>query len=128
MGVMHFKPGGSLIPQPIKVIPAYQIKSAKMSGQFDFIVTIRGHLRMARSTLTANDPKVGHIDLSGGQSVRAAGTVTFKDGKIVSFNNNSGHYNRGLSLEEVGVMVRQATQAFADEGLNAIGKFIMYPP
>lgn len=56
--------------------------NTKLQGQFDYIISAEGELVIGSK----------HTTLSGGGSVRAAGTLKIRNGKIVAFDNASGHY------------------------------------
>ncbi|MFT4015810.1 MAG: hypothetical protein QM668_02505 [Agriterribacter sp.] len=77
------------------------------NGTFDFVVTDEGNLVIGSK----------HFALSGGaESVQAAGTLKIYKGKVMSIDNNSGHYkpntnetkNFGQILKNAGVDVSGA--------------------
>ena len=73
----------------------YSVKDGKFSFEgiktdqvYTFIIDEAGQLKLGESN------KIGHFDLAGGKkAIKGAGQVTFDaEGKIKTFNNNSGHY------------------------------------
>jgi len=66
-----------------------------------------------------NNQFQGHIDLAGGQPVRAAGEFSVHGGQIKFLDNASGHYQpSGIEAQ------RAAEDAFRRIGFNVEGKYI----
>ncbi len=101
---------------PLNVIPAArlfpvsQIQRVGFSGRLDYVVIISGELVLGKS---------GHISLSGGADVLAAGEARFVKGVVSTIDNVSGHYRpSGLAAQSA------AEAAFNRAGFNATGKYI----
>lgn len=107
--------------QPAKLTPAYQIKAAKLSGVFNYVVMRFGRLRLGEADIPGY--RNGHADLASGQPVRAAGQAIFENGKLKAFTDGSGHYNKGISRSDAAMQASEAIDAFAEEGFNAEGLF-----
>lgn len=65
------------------------LKEAKVTGVCNYAITANGQLLFGKKF---KDPGGSHIDLVNGCKVRAAGEIEFKNGKIVNYDNASGHY------------------------------------
>ena len=65
------------------------IQRTSQSGRFNYVVTEDGSLILGRSG--PNRPN-GHINLSQGQDVLAAGEAKFVNGELRYIDNKSGHY------------------------------------
>jgi hypothetical protein len=88
---------------------ATQIQSTQYTGTLNYVVTESGQLIIGRS---------GHISLSQGADVLAAGEVKFINGEVKYINNSSGHYQpSGASAQA------QAEAAFNHAGFNGTGKY-----
>lgn len=80
----------STAPQPTGVTYNAEIKNGVIhidgkpaNGGVDYVITKDGELVLG----------AGHYHLSGGaDTVKAAGGMELKDGKVISIDNNSGHY------------------------------------
>jgi hypothetical protein len=82
---------------PPKLLDYYKIRSQKISGEYNYVVTKEGKLIIGRK---GGFPGGGHIDLAQGKPVRSAGQVRFVNGNIKYINNKSGHYQpRGVSAK-----------------------------
>jgi hypothetical protein len=68
--------------------------------------------------LKIGDRRAGHIDLADGRPVEAAGEFRTKGGKVVSFNNASGHYCPSGPEAETSARV-----AFARYGMSIEGPY-----
>jgi filamentous hemagglutinin len=85
------------------------IQSGRNSNEYLYVVKADGTLVIGRKR------GAGHIDLAGGESVRAAGHVKFVNGEIKEVNNNSGHYQpHGPSAEQ------EAIRAFQNVGFSTV--------
>jgi len=68
-------------------------KTRLARGEYNFITTTaRGKLYASKISRALGADHHGHVDLSAGGDISYGGQVTFKDGKIQSWNNGSGHY------------------------------------
>jgi hypothetical protein len=86
------------------------------TGEFNYVVMADGKLILGRES---KQPGGGHIDLTGGQPVLAAGEVSMRNGVIKYIDNSSGHYlPNGASMEA------EAIAAFEREGFEVSGKFV----
>jgi filamentous hemagglutinin len=61
----------------------------------------------------------GHLGLSQGSDVLAAGSVDFRSGKIRFIDNSSGHYQPKGDSPRL-----QAEKAFEKAGFDVTGKYI----
>ncbi len=104
----------NLAPQdPIrtaKYFPASQIQKISYNGKLNYVVTESGELFIGKS---------GHIDLSQGSGVLAAGEAKFVNGEIKMINNLSGHYKPSGSSAQ-----NTAETAFERAGFSSSGKYI----
>lgn len=73
---------------PGKLVPLDKLRS--MTGTFQYVVGEDGRLLIGRG---------GHIDLSRGSDVLAAGEVKIVQGEVRMFNNASGHFRPDASVE-----------------------------
>lgn len=85
------------------------IQKTQQSGRFNYVVTESGELILGRSGTTKPN---GHIDLAQGKDVLAAGEARFANGKLISLDNNSGHYKPSGSSAAL-----EALTAFKNQGL-----------
>ncbi|WP_315774135.1 MULTISPECIES: RHS repeat-associated core domain-containing protein [unclassified Bradyrhizobium] len=93
-----------------KLFSAIDLRKVGYSGRLNYVVTEKGELVLGRS---------GHIALSGGADVRAAGEARFVNGELRAIDNASGHYQpSGLSAQAA------AEEAFGKAGFDAAGKYI----
>lgn len=93
-----------------KVFPAGEIRRVGYNGTLNYVVTGKGQLVLGRS---------GHIDLSRGADVLAAGEAYFVNGRVRAIDNASGHYRpSGSSAQSA------AEAAFSGAGFDAAGKYI----
>jgi hypothetical protein len=91
------------------VFPVEKIVKASYSGRLNYVVSESGTLVVG---------KTGHISLSRGGDVLAAGEVKFVNGEIRSINNASGHYRpSGESAQNA------AQAAFQNAGFSSFGKY-----
>ncbi|MDR3443764.1 hypothetical protein [Dyella sp.] len=87
-----------------------------MTQRFNYVVTQDGELIIGRQF---GEPGGGHIDLTGGEAVNAAGEVKFVNGDIKYIDNSSGHYQPfGPNAQSA------AEQAFSDLGFDVSGKYV----
>ncbi|MES9903018.1 MAG: hypothetical protein ABW168_10080 [Sedimenticola sp.] len=87
-----------------------------VNGKFNYVVTENGNLVVGRIRKT---PGGGHIDLSGGNPVQAAGEFKVVNGELKFIDNASGHF------EPVGARVQSvAEQAFQKLGFETSNKFV----
>ena len=92
------------------------------SREFDFVITKSGELRIGSK----------HHLLGNRNEVLAAGGVRFKNGKIVEFNNMSGHYRptaeEAERLEEIlnglEIPVKRARNEITPLGINSRGEVV----
>ncbi|UTX48935.1 hypothetical protein [Chryseobacterium sp. MA9] len=92
------------------------------SREFDFVITKSGELRIGSK----------HHLLGNRNEVLAAGGVRFKNGKIVEFNNMSGHYRPTAEeaerleeiLNELEIPVKRARNEITPLGINSRGKVV----
>jgi hypothetical protein len=104
----NLEPTGS-ISHP-RLFPASEIQRTAYNGRVNYVVTESGELILGKS---------GHISLSQGADVLAAGEVKFVNGIPKFINNASGHYKpSGISAQNA------AEAAFGRAGFDAIGKYI----
>ncbi|MFI8085385.1 polymorphic toxin-type HINT domain-containing protein [Kitasatospora sp. NPDC086009] len=83
------------------------------TGNYQYVVLTDGTLMIGKGD--------GHIALTKGGDVLAAGEVRFKSGRMTEVNNKSGHYKPyGANAEAA------AVEAFNRAGLPATGKYIEY--
>ncbi|MFI6850022.1 HINT domain-containing protein [Kitasatospora sp. NBC_00085] len=83
------------------------------TGNYQYVVLTDGTLLIGKGD--------GHIALTKGAEVMAAGEVRFKSGRMTEVNNKSGHYKpRGINAQNA------AVDAFNQAGLDATGKYIEY--
>ncbi|MFD7596523.1 polymorphic toxin-type HINT domain-containing protein [Kitasatospora sp. NPDC059812] len=83
------------------------------TGNYVYVVLTDGTLLIGKGD--------GHIALTKGAQVLAAGEVRFKSGRMTEVNNKSGHYKpRGTYAEAA------AVDAFNKVGLEATGKYVEY--
>jgi hypothetical protein len=76
---------------PAVTFPARQIQKVGYSGKLAYVVTESGELVIGRT---------GHISLSRGSAVLAAGEARFVNGELRVIDNASGHYQpKGLSAQ-----------------------------
>lgn len=71
----------------------------KANGQLTYVVNKDGEIIFGkRSNPNDSSKRAPHPTLIGGKDpqVQAAGMITFKNGKIFSVNNNSGHYRPNI--------------------------------
>ena len=88
----------------------------KMTNKFNYVVTQEGELIIGRIRRGVGG---GHIDLTGGKPVRAAGEVKVIQGKIKFLDNASGHYlPRGANAQKA------AEGAFRAQGFEVEGRYI----
>ncbi|MFC4036099.1 RHS repeat-associated core domain-containing protein [Streptomyces polygonati] len=86
---------------------------AQRTGNYQYVVLTDGTLMIGKGD--------GHIALTGGADVLAAGEVRFKSGRMTEVNNRSGHYKPyGANAESA------AVDAFNNAGLDATGKYVEY--
>ncbi|UCV08561.1 hypothetical protein [Dechloromonas denitrificans] len=91
------------------IFPVKQIQSVSYSGKLNYVVTESGELIIG---------KTGHISLSQGGDVLAAGEARFVNGNLRLINNSSGHYRpNGASAQSA------AEKAFNKAGFDATGKY-----
>ena len=67
----------------------------RMHGIFPYVLTVNGNILFGKRANPNNPSKrAPHPTLIGGKNpkVKCAGMITFSKGKIVSVNNNSGHF------------------------------------
>ncbi|MFC0547873.1 RHS repeat-associated core domain-containing protein [Kutzneria chonburiensis] len=84
---------------------------ARRTGNWQYVVLTDGTLLIGKGD--------GHIALTKGADVRAAGEVRVKSGRITEVNNLSGHYKPyGSNAESA------AVEAFNEAGLDATGKYV----
>ena len=83
------------------------------TGNYQYVVLEDGTLRIGKGD--------GHIALTRGGNVLAAGEVRVKSGRITEVNNLSGHYEPYGSNAEAA-----AVRAFNGAGLDATGKYVEY--
>ncbi|MFP3591907.1 hypothetical protein [Chryseobacterium sp. SIMBA_038] len=86
------------------------------SNDFDFVITKSGQLKIGNK----------HHLLGNREEVLAAGRVRFKNGRIVEFDNMSGHYTLiaeeaerlGNILNGIGISVKRARNEITSLGVN----------
>jgi hypothetical protein len=94
---------------PPRLFPPSQVIQRGYNGKLDYIVSESGELVLGKS---------GHISLSGGRDVLAAGEARFVRGEVRSIDNVSGHYRpSGTAAQSA------AEAAFNRSGFNAAGKY-----
>ncbi|MCP2041505.1 hypothetical protein L1281_002107 [Neisseria sp. HSC-16F19] len=102
---------------PLGIPQTYTISQLKnKTGRLNYIVSVDGNLVIGRK----NNHSIGggHIDLAKGQPVVAAGEVKFVNGKVVSIDNSSGHYEpHGISAKNA------AIKAFEKSGFDVNDKY-----
>jgi hypothetical protein len=81
-------------------------KLGNLTGRFNYVVLEDGTLVVAKRSY-------GHIDLSNGAPVQAAGEVHIVNGQVRGINNASGHYKPHGSGAQ-----RAAEDAFGSSGVN----------
>ncbi|WP_328723481.1 polymorphic toxin-type HINT domain-containing protein [Streptomyces sp. NBC_00247] len=86
-------------------------KAAAGNGSYLWIVSEGGELNMVRSS-----PGIHHTIASDGESVMAAGQVTFNGGRVTSFDNLTGHYTP--KPECACVFIQRGVDAFATQGVR----------
>ena len=92
-----------------ELFPASQIQRVGYTGKLDYVVLESGELVIGRS---------GHISLSRGADVLAAGEARFFKGGVKQIDNFSGHYRPS------GDAARAAAEnAFNRAGFNATGRY-----
>ena len=97
-----------------KIVPNESL--ANVTQRFNYVVTQDGELIIGRQF---GEPGGGHIDLTGGEAVNAAGEVKFVNGDIKYIDNSSGHYQPfGPNAQSA------AEQAFSDLGFDVSGKYV----
>ena len=74
-------------PRSVDELPWNEVAAQPGEKAYIYVVMEDGDLRLGSFA-----EGVKHIDLSGGDPVRAAGLATFSDGQLVSVDNQSGHY------------------------------------
>lgn len=92
------------------------------SKEFDFVITKSGELRIGKK----------HHLLGNREDVLAAGGIRFKNGKIVEFDNMSGHYTPTLEeaerlgeiLRGLEIPIKRARNEITPLGLNNKGEII----
>ncbi|MEU1285888.1 hypothetical protein ABZ449_16775, partial [Kitasatospora sp. NPDC005856] len=83
------------------------------TGNYVYVVLADGTLLIGKGD--------GHIALTKGADVLAAGEVRFKSGRMTEVNNKSGHYKpHGVNAQNA------AVEAFNKVGLEATGKYVEY--
>jgi RHS repeat-associated protein len=75
---------------PSRTVPLDRLRS--INGRFQYVVREDGSLVVGRG---------GHIDLSRGDDVLAAGEVRVVNGEVRMLNNASGHYKPDASIEGI---------------------------
>lgn len=103
----NLAPADEIIPAVL--FPASQIQKAAYSGRLTYVVMPNGELVIGRT---------GHISLSRGADVLAAGEVRFVNGGVRSIDNASGHYRPSGDSAK-----RAAEAAFSRNGFEALGKY-----
>lgn len=83
-------------------------------GEYNFIVTCENQPKLIC------DLEKNHSHLANGKKVLAAGTLVFREGKLVEMTNNSGHY-RPTDEEMLAII-----QALYDASGEALEYFISY--
>jgi filamentous hemagglutinin len=108
------------IGAPIQEFSAVQTRRSTFNRHLNYVVLADGKLLMGR----INNHVIGggHIDLAGGDPVRAAGVVTILRGQIKVINNNSGHYKPSGAAAKAA-----AEKAFNLAGFDATGKYVELP-
>ncbi|MFF2045905.1 polymorphic toxin-type HINT domain-containing protein, partial [Kitasatospora sp. NPDC058170] len=86
---------------------------ATRTGNYQYVVLTDGTLLIGKGD--------GHIALTSGADVLAAGEVRFKSGRMTEVNNLSGHYKPTGSYAEAA-----AVEAFGKVGIDATGKYVEY--
>jgi RHS repeat-associated protein len=77
-----------LKPMPDGVIISNPSVKSTLQGPYIYVVTLEGKLLLAPQ----NDLSYHHPDLVNGANVAYAGVMIFSSGKLVSWDNSSGHY------------------------------------
>lgn len=103
----NLAPADEIIPAVL--FPASQIQKVAYSGRLTYVVMPNGELVIGRT---------GHISLSRGADVLAAGEVRFVNGGVRSIDNASGHYRPSGDSAK-----RAAEAAFSRNGFEALGKY-----
>ena len=112
-GFTNLAPGDVPKPNP-NVFSNQQLRNVKYQNDLAYVVLENGTLVVGKHGSNGQ----GHIDLSGGKTVLAAGTVDIKDGKVIRMDNDSGHYKpSGSNARAV------AERAFANSGLGGFGTY-----
>lgn len=105
----------NLAPQdplaPGQIISLSRLNS--INGRFQYIVKQDGQLVVGGG---------GHIDLSRGSGVLAAGEVKVVSGEIRMFNNASGHYRPDASIEGIArsAFEKQTSLTFRNDSWSAV--------
>ncbi|MGQ0632687.1 MAG: hypothetical protein ACT4P1_16850, partial [Sporichthyaceae bacterium] len=99
----NLAPADAIRPFGVQFVNPSALKG--VSGRYNYVVAENGGLLLGNR-------RYGHIDLSGGANVRAAGEVRIVNGEVRSINNASGHYRpSGPEAQSA------AEQAFGSAGL-----------
>ena len=95
---------------PARLFSAENVQRVGYTGKLDYVVLESGDLVLGRS---------GHISLSQGADVLAAGEARFFQGAVKRIDNMSGHYR------PVGDSARDAAEtAFNRSGFDASGRYV----
>lgn len=100
-------------PNPANVIPNERLHSITQTG-LAYVVLEDGTVVVGR-----NNENQGHIDLSRGKPVLAAGEVSIINGEIKYIDNYSGHYRPAGAAAQ-----RAAEDAFSSLGFDVNGKYV----
>ncbi|MCP1226240.1 hemagglutinin repeat-containing protein [Sebaldella sp. S0638] len=61
-----------------------------IKGKYTYVIDAEGNLQMAKDSKLGMGG--GHTSLSNGKPVKYAGTMEFSNGKLINWDNGSGHY------------------------------------
>jgi filamentous hemagglutinin len=97
-----------------QTISLAQLKN--INGKWNYVINSDEKLIVGKS---GQFPGGGHIDLSNGQPIKAAGEVKIVNGQLKYIDNSSGHYlPSGLSARQI------AEETFSKLGLDTLNKYI----
>jgi len=96
-----------------------EVDASLANGTYQFAITTNH----PNEVLVSHD--LGHDGIAQSKNVYYAGTVTFQDGALMRWNNDTGHYK---TIEEYAPQVLRAPTDDLASGILPLNKFVLYEP